>query len=356
MYHALVMAGGSGTRLWPLSRKDQPKQSLALIEERTMFQVTVFRLQPLIPLERVYVVTNAAMAEIFQEQVPGIPKQNYIIEPNARDSGPAAALGLAYIQQHDPDATVAILAADHHISKVETFLHTLEAAQSAAAEGYIVTLGITPGFASTAFGYVERGEAIGQHAGFSVYRAVRFTEKPKQELADEYVRNGTHSWNSGMFVLTCETGMREFKRQQPEFGQALAKLQPLIGTVAYASALDAVWAIAPKKSIDYAIMEGAEKLAVIPVDMGWSDIGSWAALLEALEQDSSGNAIVGEHVGIDTVNTLVRGGHRLVATIGVKDLVIVDTADVVFVCALDRVQDVKAVIEQLKAQNRHDVL
>lgn len=357
MYHALIMAGGSGTRLWPLSRKNRPKQSLSLIEERTMFQVTAFRLQPLISLERVHVVTNALMAEIFKEQVPGIPAENYIVEPGPKDSGPAAALGLQHIAHQDPNATVAILTADHHIGKVAHFLQVLQSAYDVAQQGYIVTLGITPSFAATGFGYIEQGESMGKFNGLTAYTAARFAEKPSQEVAEAWLAGGKHAWNSGMFILSCKTGLGEYARQQAPFAEALRKLGGTIGTAGYDRALDEAWAIAPRKSIDYAIMEGAEKVAVIPVDIGWSDIGSWASLMDVMDTDAAGNVVMGDHIGIDTTNSLIRGGsQRIIATVGVHDLVIVDTHDAVFVCPMDRVQEVKAIVEKLKAQNRTDVI
>lgn len=361
MLHALIMAGGSGTRLWPLSRKNRPKQALSLLGEKTMFQITVERLQPLIPIERVHVITNAVMAEIFKEQVPDLPEQNYIIEPFAKDSGPAAALGIAHIYKTDPEATVAILTADHHIGREVEFRNVLQSAYYVARGGYIVTLGIVPTQPSTGFGYIERGDVLETHnlalspngsvpqaPAHPVYQAKRFTEKPALDKAIEYINGGRHWWNSGMFVLTAQTGLDEFSRQQPEFATTIDRVIANIGTTGYEAALDHAWQVAPKKSIDYAIMEGAKRIAVIPVEIGWSDIGSWASLLEIMSGDDNGNVVLGDHISIDTNGTLVRGGHRMIATIGVSDLVIIDTVDALLICTKDRVQEVKSVVDKLK--------
>ena len=186
--------------------------------------------------------------------------------------------------------------------------------------------------------------------------AKHFTEKPKQDVAEQWVADGLHSWNSGMFVLSTQVGLGEFERQQPEFAAALLELVPTIGKAGYADALHKAWEIAPRKSIDYAIMEGAQKIAVIPVDIDWSDIGSWASLMDVMSTDETGNVVIGDHIGIDTSGSLIRGSGKLIATVGVKDLVVVDTPDAIFICPIDRVQEVKAIVEKLKAQNRHDVL
>jgi len=357
MYHALIMAGGSGTRLWPLSRKDRPKQSLALVEERTMFQVTAHRLYPLISLEHVHVVTNASMAAIFKEQVPGIPEANYIIEPSAKDNGPAVGLALTHISHRDPEATVAILTADHHIGKTAEFHRALRAAYEVAQQGYIATLGIQPTHPSTSFGYIERGESIGSFQGLQAFRAVRFTEKPDQATAETYLAGGRHLWNSGMFIMQCRVGLREYERQQPVFAQAMARLKPTIGTPDYEAALHQAWAVAPRKSIDYAIMEGAEQVALIPVDIAWSDIGSWASLRDVMPKDEHGNVIYGDNVlAIETRNTLVRTSDRLVAVMGLRDMVVIDTPDALLVCALDRVDELKKIVERLRQQQRDDLL
>ena len=361
MLHALIMAGGSGTRLWPLSRKNRPKQALSLFGEKTMFQITVERLHPLIPIERIHVITNEVMAEIFKEQVPDLPEQNYVIEPFAKDSGPAAALGIAHIYKVDPEATVAILTADHHIGREAEFRDVLQSANYVAHGNYIVTLGIVPTQPSTGFGYIERGDVLNianltmskngstpQLPHHAVYQATRFTEKPALDKAIEYINGGKHWWNSGMFVLTAKTGLAEFTRQQPEFAQAIRRVIEVIGTEAYADELQRAWHIAPKKSIDYAIMEGAQHIAVIPVEIDWSDIGSWASLLEIMSGDINGNVVLGDHISIDTNGSLVRGGHRMIATIGVSDLVIIDTTDALLICPKDRVQEVKLIVDKLK--------
>jgi mannose-1-phosphate guanylyltransferase len=357
MYHALIMAGGSGTRLWPLSRKASPKQALPLLETRTMVQLTVDRLKPLIPSERVHIVTNAAMAGIFKTQLD-LPAQNYIIEPGPKDSGPAAALGLAHIHAHDPDAVVAVLAADHHITDEAGFRAVLVSAETAARMGYIVTLGITPTEPSTGFGYVERGAPImNVTAAHQIFQCVRFVEKPPAEVARAYFSGGRHAWNSGMFILSSAAGLGEFTRQHPDFAATFGPLRDAIGTAAYDAALGRMWHAAPKKSIDYAIMENAQRIAVIPMSVGWNDIGSWASLFEVLPGDDQGNVLQGDRqVLIDTRRSLIRSGTRTVAAIGLDDIVIIDTPDALLVCRKDRVQDVKQVVEQLKAAGMSGVL
>ncbi len=358
MLYALIMAGGSGTRLWPLSRRHMPKQALPLTNaQRSMFRITAERLQPLIPPERVYVVTSAETAAIFQTQVPALPPANYIIEPSAKDSGPAAALGLAHICRHDPHATVAILTADHYIADEPAFRNALRAAESVAAQEYIVTLGIRPTFPATGFGYIARAESLATAHGLDVYRAARFVEKPSQEVAESYLASGAYFWNSGMFITTCALALAEFDRQQPQFAQALRALMPTIGTSDYPTALQQAWNVAPKRSLDYAIMEGAQRVAVIPVEIGWSDIGSWAALWEVLPKDAEGNVVMGDVVALDAQRAFIRAeGGRVVTVLGAHDVVIVDTPDALLVCSMQQAAELKRLVDLLRAHGRDAVL
>ncbi len=343
-YYALIMAGGGGTRLWPLSRRDRPKQVLPLTEERTLFQVTVERLNDLLPPERIFVVTGGDLAGPLREIAPQLPAENFIMEPEGRDSGPAAGLGVFSIARRDPQAIIAVLSADHHIANETRFVNALRSAYDLARQGYIVTLGIHPSFAATGFGYIQRGEKIGVYGNFTAYESKRFTEKPDEATATTFVSSGMYSWNAGIFIWQARQAIAEYERQQPDMAAILKQ------AVAQPEQLGTLWKQIKKVSLDYAIMEDAQKVAVIPVDIGWSDVGTWATLFEVLARDENGNARRGNsdgHIQIDTHQTLIVS-DRMVVTIGVDNLVIVDTDDVVLVCHRDRAQDVRDVVQRLK--------
>ncbi|NDJ77253.1 MAG: mannose-1-phosphate guanylyltransferase, partial [Chloroflexi bacterium] len=287
--YALIMAGGGGTRLWPLSRKKRPKQMLPLVEERTMFQISVERLEELLPPERVFVVTGRDHFEQLKSNVPEIPDENFILEPFGRDSGPAAALGSLHIHHRDPNAVLAVLTADHHIADAAKFRRVLAASAELAQENYIVTLGISPSYPSAGFGYIKRGEPLTQVGGFQVYCSAGFTEKPDPETAVQFLASGLYSWNSGMFIYKTEHILSEFARQQPAMHSLLEEIGHAIGQDNYNQELERLWPNMKKLSIDYAVMEGAKNMALIPVDIGWSDVGSWATLFEVLAGDLNGN-------------------------------------------------------------------
>ncbi len=354
-YYAMIMAGGGGKRLWPLSRQQTPKQMLPLVEERSMFGVSVDRLAPLFPPERILVVTGKDYVARLHADAPSIPAENFIVEPSAKDSGPAAALGLTVIQQRDPQAVVAILTADHHIAQEEAFRNVLVAASAIAREqGFVVTLGISPSFPATGFGYIQRGNHLGEQRDFDYYHSLGFTEKPRADVAIQYLRSGQYSWNSGMFIWTVERAMREFERQQPTMHAQLCKLAAVIDTPAYQDTLNEVWAEIDKISLDYAVMEQAESMVVIPIDIGWNDIGSWGALYDILQRDPSGNRVRGENadnsIRIDTQETLVLS-NKMVVTIGIRDVVVVETDDAILICHKDRTQEVKHAVSEMKAKH-----
>lgn len=355
-FYALIMAGGFGTRLWPLSRRDRPKQSLALVGGRTMFEHAVDRIAPIFQPEQIFVVTGAEHVDSLAAQAPELPRENFIVEPQGRGTGPAIGLGAIHLLRQDPEAIMAVLTADHFIVDADRFRQVLTAAAQVAEDGHLVTLGIAPSFPSTGYGYIKQGESLRGAEGFPVYRAERFTEKPTLETALHMVESGEYSWNSGMFIWRVERVMEEFQRQMPDFYVQLAQVETALGGTGYQPTLNRVWPEVVKQTIDYGVMEGAEDVAVIPVDIGWSDIGSWTSLSEILPTDREGNTIVGPHVGIDTRETVVFGGKRLIATIGLEGMVIVDTEDALLVCPRDREQEVRAIVRQLDREDRGEYL
>lgn len=358
-FFAVIMAGGGGTRLWPLSRQSRPKQMLSLFDERTLFQTSVERLNGVFDCSTTLVVTVEQQARELAQQSADIPAENFLIEPMPR--GTASVVGLAAIalQQRNPDATMAVLTSDHFIGNEENFRETLRVAYDVAQEGYLVTLGITPSFPATGYGYIQQGEAIGAYRGKTVYRVLRFKEKPNEDQARQMLWGGDHAWNSGMFVWKVSTILAEFERQMPDLYAALMEIARAWDTPERDEVIHRIWPTLREETIDYGIMEGAQKTALIPAaDLGWSDVGSWDSLFEVLDTDENGNIVMGgEHIGLETKDSLVyvHHAHRLIVTIGVTDLVVVDTGDVLLVCPKDKAQMVRQVVSQLKKSNKEYV-
>jgi mannose-1-phosphate guanylyltransferase len=351
-YYAVIMAGGGGTRLWPLSRQARPKQLLKLIGERSLFQTSVQRLEGVFPPERIFVVTVIEQAAELQLQSPGIPKENFILEPMPR--GTASVIGLAAValEQRDPLAVMAVLTSDHFIGNEESFRQMLLAAHEAALDDHLVTLGITPAYGATAYGYIQRGESLGNYRGYDACQVLRFKEKPDEAQAQKMVEGGDHTWNSGMFVWRTRGILAEYATQMPGLYAGLQEIYQSMGTIHESSVLYRVWSGLENETIDYGIMENARGVVVLMADnLQWNDVGSWDSLFDVLPADSQGNIVMGgQHIGLETKESLIYGNqeHRLIVTIGVEDLVVVDTGDVLLVCRKDQAQKVRQVVKLLK--------
>ncbi len=354
------MAGGGGTRLWPFSRKEKPKQLLPLLGPETLFQSTVSRLEALFPPERILIVTVAEQAREMKDQAPSIPEANYLIEPAPRGTASVVALAAAVLQQRDPLALMAIQTADHHIRNKELFNFLLRSSFDVAEKDYLVTLGITPTFPSTGYGYIQQGESLSGDYKYPVYIVKRFMEKPDEATAQKFLASGDYSWNSGMFVWKAEAILDEVKRQMPELFKAVSRISSVWDTPKRMDVIEEHWSGLETQTVDYGIMEKARKVAVLPAGgLGWSDVGSWDSLFEVLVPDGDGNiAVNAEHIEIDSRNTLVysTGGQRLMVTIGLDNIVVVDSGDVVLVCKADQVQRVRDVVEQLKKNKQEKYL
>jgi mannose-1-phosphate guanylyltransferase len=358
--YAVIMAGGGGTRLWPISRKETPKQLLPLLGKDTLFQSTMARLEKLFPPERILVVTVAEQAQEMQKQVPSIPVENYLIEPAPRGTASVVALAAAVLQKRDPQAAMAIQTSDHYIRNRDLFHYLISAAFDVAQKNYLVTLGITPTYPSTGYGYIQQGEPLDGDYKYPVYAVERFKEKPDEETAQKLLRSGDHSWNSGMFVWRADAILAEIERQMPELYKVVCKIAEAWGAPEQDEVVQQNWFDLKSQTIDYGVMEKAERVAVLPAGgLGWNDVGSWDSLFEVLLPDMNGNVSTNaHHLAVDTNNTLVysKTDERLVVTIGLDDIAIVDAGDVLMVCKVDQSQKVKDVVEHLKKHHQEKYL
>jgi mannose-1-phosphate guanylyltransferase len=355
-FYAVIMAGGGGTRLWPLSRQARPKQMLPLIGDQTLFQDTISRLKGLFPYDRVFIVTTAELALAFQAQCPEIPADNYLLEPQPRGTASVVGLAAAALQQRDPFAVTAILTSDHYIGDNDRFQILLRAALEIAQKDFLVTLGVAPTYPATGFGYIQQGEKLGIYNGLEAFQVKQFKEKPDSEQAMRMVASGDYSWNSGMFVWRVQAILSEFQRQMPALHDQLTTIGESWYTSQKDAVLRSVWPQIEVNTIDYGIMEGARNVVVIPATgLHWNDVGTWESMFEILTGDDHGNIILPHHAGqtlaIDTENTLIHvsESNRLIVTIGLSDIVIVDTGDALLVSRKDQAQKVRQVVAQLKA-------
>jgi len=355
---AVILAGGVGTRLWPRSRRRCPKQLLDIVNRRTMLQNTVDRVLPLIPAERIFVVTGAEYAAQAHEQLPNLPEGNILVEPSGRGTAPCIGLAAMALAKIEPEGIMISLHADHVIANPDRFRELLQIAAQTASSGRLVTLGIEPTYPETGYGYIERGRYIHRVSGVPVYKVAGFIEKPPAAQAAEYVLGGRHFWNSGLFVWRVDIILQAIQQWLPELYEQIMLIGQAWGTPEQDQVLAKVWDGIHNVSIDVGIMEKAADIAVVPADIGWSDVGSWASLADIMEANGEGNVVLGdtEHLSIETRGSLVYAPGRVVATIAVEDLVVVDTDDVLLICPKSRAQDVRKVIDKLQALGRHDLL
>jgi len=352
--YVTILAGGSGTRLWPYSRRKQPKQLLSLTGGLSLLQQTMNRVRPLVPPERIHILTGPEHAASIAAQLPDLPRENIQIEPAPAGTAPClglAAMRLRRISTAD-DAVMISLHADHVVREEERFRQALITSVAAARRGYLVTIGIVPSYPETGFGYIERADQLGQREGQQVYRVARFTEKPHLDLARDFVASGRFYWNTGYFTWTLDRILGEFLRLQPTMFAQLKDVADTLETPEGVQAASCLWGQIEPTTIDVGIMEHARDVAVLPCDLGWNDVGSWAAMFDILGHDSSNNVIMGgaQHVGLDTTDSLVYSEGRLVATIGLRDMIVVDTGDALLVLPKERAQEVSALVKALRAQ------
>lgn len=355
--YAVLLAGGGGTRLWPKSRKKQPKHFLTIFGNKSMLRVTYDNFRQLFPKERLLIITNEMYVEETRKQIPEIPEENIIAEPEARNTALAMGVAAAYIHKRNPEAVLIYEAADHIYKDTTPLMRTVLAALETATQGdYLVSIGIKPTFAHTGLGYIRIGEQIGRVRveGRDIYafRSKGFKEKPDLVTAQSFVASGEYLWNANLYCWSTQSVFNAFKEHSPQLAKGLEKILNAIDTKEEKRTLERVYSQAENVSIDYAVSEKAKNLLLIPGNFDWSDVGDWKVVYDISEKSERGNVFVnakqGDYIDINSKNCLVETNGRLVVTVGLEDIVVVDTEDAVLICSKEQTQDVKKVVEKLK--------
>jgi mannose-1-phosphate guanylyltransferase len=359
MLHAVIMAGGSGTRFWPKSRRDRPKQLLNLQGDETMLQQTVARIAPLVGSSRLWVITGGDQADATRAQLPTVPSDHVIAEPCPRDTAPCVGLAALKVAHADPNATMIVMPADHVIDPPENFLNTVRAADELVGDQprTLVTFGVSPTRPDTGYGYIERGELLEKRREVPVYNVVQFREKPDRETAIAFLESGRFLWNAGIFVWRAQTILDAIAEYRPKLFQGLKSLADAIGRADEAEALARIFPELERVPIDKAVMEHATNVRVLEVAYNWNDVGDWRALATLLDADANGNAIQGAVVTNDTVNSiLISDDGGLIATIGIDNLVVVHSGKATLVARKDQLDQLKALVESLRAAGHESYL
>ncbi|MGH9728831.1 MAG: mannose-1-phosphate guanylyltransferase [Candidatus Acidiferrales bacterium] len=369
---AVLLAGGRGTRFWPRSRTRTPKQLLDIVSLKSMLRETADRLAPLFAQNRLWVVTNDQQAASVRRELPRVPRKQILAEPVGRNTAAAIGLAAIHLAQEHGDALMAVLPADHHIANAARYRKVVRAAMKIAGRpGNLVVLGIPPSHPETGFGYIERACVAARIDGMPAYVVQRFTEKPELRVARKYVESGQYFWSAGMFFWRVSTFLECLRKYVPKTWHALGELQQFIGTREYPEALRRIYPKLENISVDYAIMEpatrsrgareksgtrGTERVFVLPAKIGWSDIGSWAAVYELLARKQGENVSAGDSLALDASGNFLWSPKKFVAAIGVHDLMIVETEDALLICPRERAQDVGKVVKWLEEKHRRDLL
>lgn len=350
----VIMAGGKGTRLWPVSRAGKPKQFQCLTGEKTMLQETYLRLRQIAPPEDIYVATNKEYVGEVEKEMLEFPKENIIAEPIGRNTAPSIALAAAIIAAKDENEIMGVFPADHFIENPEILLEAIQKGKEFLEKNdqYLLTFGITPSAPETGYGYIKKDGDLEKIGDVQIFKAEKFVEKPNYETAQKYLAAGDYFWNSGMFLWKTKTIIEKFKAYVPDDYNRLMKIKDSVKNNNYAEVLEKEFPEMDKNSIDYAILENEPDVAVIPLNMPWSDVGSWTALKDTLISNNRENFVRGEHINFDSENLLVYGSDKLITTIGVKDLIIVDTADAILICDRNKSQLVSDVVKKLEADGK----
>ena len=349
MDYAVIMAGGIGTRFWPASRKEKPKQFLDVFGDGTLIQNTVARLQGLIPPERCLVVTHERYVEQTQKQLPAVPNENILAEPISRNTAPCIAYAATVLADRDPDATMVVLPADHVIGNVQEFHNTLNVALETAQEpNALVTIGIEPTYPATGYGYIQYDGDEDEEGTLEAHPVRTFAEKPDESTAERFIDSGDFLWNSGMFIWRADTILDQVETHLPDAHKAFAPVRDA-GDNVDPDTLEEAFKTSPRISIDYGVMEQAENVFVVPGSFDWNDVGDWRAVYDLSDKDDHGNVIEGDVIMQDSSRCFVQAGDRLIVLVGIHDSVVVDTDDAVLVCNRESAQQVKQVVEYLHA-------
>jgi mannose-1-phosphate guanylyltransferase len=357
---AVIMAGGVGTRFWPRSRERLPKQFLEIVGSGSLLEKTLARIGPLADLQQTFVVTNAVQAEVVRSQAPMIPTENILVEPVGRNTAPCIGLAASWIRRLDPDALMVVSPADHLVQNEQEFLRILKLALRVAEEkDALVTIGIKPTHPETGYGYIQAMEEEldpNPYRAEGVYQVKTFAEKPNLETAERFLSSGDFLWNSGIFVWRAGTILKEIELHLPELHEELLTVQKSIGSPNYKQVLELAYGVIRSISIDYGVMEKAGNAFVVRGDFGWSDVGSWDEVVRVTPRDGDGNSLKGKVIVRNSTNNFIDAGNKVVAAIGVNDLVIINTDDAVLICRKGESQDVKEVVDYIRRKQMNDYL